>query len=244
MVARKVLLAVTSVLILAIIVFGAWLVSASVPPKRATERYIHALASGDAETALQYSSGNAAFAALHLKESGVTAKVEDVSCSVAALGRGWARVLATVELTLQNGSADVGWYSVDAVRIGQDWKVVSFREAEPEFARVSLYMNRAGVEAVRRVFQGYLDALATGEWPGAAKYLAGPARRSQEMSTAVLGKGAIIGKVEGLNAEPVWARGKEAVIRFEYTVDGRNVSVLAFFYRTAQGWKITKIAQS
>ncbi|SHE97116.1 hypothetical protein SAMN02745218_01175 [Desulfofundulus australicus DSM 11792] len=243
---RKVLLALTAALILAVLGFGAWRFSASAPPRKAAENYVRALAAGDAEAALQYSSGSAAFAASRLKGSKVTAKVEDVSCSVAALGRGWAKVLATVELTLQDGSADVGWYSVDAVKTSQGWKVVSFREAEPDMSGVSgvgLFVNRAEADAANRVFQGYLDALAAGDWQGAAKYLAGPARRSQEMGGAVLGKGAVIGKVEKLKAKPVWKRGKSMLMRFGYQVESRDVSVLAGFFRTKQGWRIMKINQ-
>ncbi|WP_307403361.1 hypothetical protein [Desulfofundulus luciae] len=238
------MLALTAALLLAVLGYGAWRVSTSAPPKRVAEAYVRALAAGDAEAALQYSSGSAAFAASRMKDSKVLAKVEDVSCSVAALGRGWAKVLATVELTLQDGSADVGWYSMDMTKTGQGWKVASFREAEPDMSGVSLFVSGAKADAAKRVFQGYLDALAAGDWQGATKYLAGPARRSQEMGAAVIGKGVVIGKVEELKAEPVWKRGEEAVIRFNYIVDGRNVSVLAFFYRTVDGWKITEIVQN
>ncbi|MBE3573775.1 MAG: hypothetical protein IMW95_12655, partial [Moorella humiferrea] len=173
----------------------------------------------------------------------LAARVDDVFTSVQALGRGWARVLAAVELTLQDGSADVGWYSVDAVKTSQGWKVVSFRDAEPDMSGVGLFVNLAEVDAAKRIFQGYLDALAAGDWQGAAKYLAGPARRSQEVGAAVLGKGAVIGKVEDLRAESVWERVKIMLVRFSYQVDGRDVSVLAGFFRTKQGWRIVKINQ-
>lgn len=244
MMARKVLLALTAALVLAVLGFGAWRLSAAAPPERAAEAYVRALASGNAETALDYSSGSAAFAASRLRGSKVTAKVEDVSCSVSALGRGWARVQATVELTLQGGSADAGWYTMDVVKAGREWKVVSFREAEQELSGVSIFVKQADVEAAKQVFQQYLDTLAAGDMQGAAKHLAGTARRSQEMGAAVLGKGAVIGKVEDLRTEQVWERGKELILRFGYKVDSRNVSVLTAFYRTEQGWKIVKLIQS
>lgn len=241
--ARKVLLSLTAALVLAVFGFGAWRLSAAAPPKRAAEAYVRALASGDAETALDYSSGSAAFAASRLRGSKVTAKVEDVSCSVAALGRGWARVLTTVELTLQDGTADVGWYTLDVVKAGREWKVVSFREAEPEISGTGLFVKKTDVAAAKQVFESYLDGLAAGDWQGAAKFLVGPIRRNQEMGAAVLGKGAVIGKTEGLQAEPAWERGKSLVVKLGYRLEGKYVSVITAFYRTGQGWKIAKIIQ-
>lgn len=241
--ARKILLILAIVIVLTVLGYGAWRLFATAPLKKATENYVRALATGNADTALKYSSGNAAFAVSRLKGSKVTAKVEDVSCSVGALGRGWARVLATVELTLQDGSADACWYSMDVTKTGQGWKVVSIREVEPGLSGVSLYTKQADVEAAKQVFQQYLDALAAGDWQGAAKYLAGPARRSQEMGAAVIGKGVVIGKVVDLKVVPVWKREKNMLVRFGYQVESRDVSVLAGFFRTKQGWRIVKINQ-
>lgn len=241
--AKKIVIALIVVVLVVISSFLVWRALAAATPRHVAVAYINALAAGDAETALQYSSGGAAFAASRMKGSKVTAKVDSTFYSVEALGRGWARALTTVELTLQDGSADVGWYSMDVVKSEQGWKVVSFREAEPELSGVSLLVKQADTEAARQVFQGYLDALAAGDWRGATECLVGPARRSQEMGAAVLGKGAVIGKVEELKAEPVWKRGKEMVVRFCYVVDGRDVSVITMFFKTTQGWKITKIVQ-
>lgn len=241
---KKLMFGITGLIFLSTFVYSFWRVSANIPPCKTAEAYIRALCSGDAEAALQNSSGGAAVTASRLKGSKVIAQVEGVSCSVAALGREWARVRATVELTLQDGSADVGWYSLDTVKTDQDWKIVSFRGVEPELSGISLFVKQADTEAAKLVFQEYLDALAAGNGQGAAKYLAGPARRSQEMSAAALGKGAVIGKVEGLRVEPVWERGKKIVVRFNYNVDGRDVSVMTTLYRTRQGWKVVKIAQN
>ncbi|MCL6479546.1 MAG: hypothetical protein K6T65_14265 [Peptococcaceae bacterium] len=232
------------IILLAIISYEAWKVSVLTPPRQAVENYIRALAAGDVETALKSSSGSAAYAASRLRGSEITARVEEVSCSVAALGRGWARVLATVELTLQDGSVDVGWYSLDAVKTDKGWKVVSFREAGLELEGTGVFFtSQADIPAVKQVFQDYLNALAAGDWQGAAKYLAGPARRIQEAGTATLGKGSVINKAEALTTEPVWGKGKGMMVRFGYKVDGRDVSVIVELYRTGQGWKITRVLQ-
>lgn len=241
---RKILFLMMVALVLAVAGFGVWRVLASAPPRRAAETYIRALAAGDVETALRSSSGSAAYTASRLKESEVTAKVEDISCSVAALGRGWVGLLATVEVSLKDGSVDVGWYGLDMAKTGRGWKVVSFRQIDPELSGTALFMSRADAEAARQIFEEYMGALAAGDWQGAAKRLTGTARRSQEAGAAVLGKGAVIGKMEGLQAEPVWGQEKEMEVKFGYTVDGRDVSVLATFYRTGQGWKITRVLQT
>ena|GEM_PF-2090740 len=233
----------------ALVIISSFLVGralATAPPRQAAEAYLRALASGDTETALKYSSGSAAFAASRLKGNEVTAQVNSVSCSVTALGRGWARVQTTTELTLQDGSADIGWYSLDVVKTGQGWRIVSFREAKPVPEGTDVFfISQADISAAKLVFQDYLNALAAGDWQGAAKFLAGQARRSQEMSQAALGKGVLIGKVEeALTAEPVWGKGKELIVRFDYKVNDRDVSVMVEFHKTVQGWKIAKLIQN
>lgn len=240
---KKLMFGITGLIFLSTFVYSFWRVSANIPPCKTAEAYIRALCSGDAGAALQNSSGGAAVTASRLKGSKVTAQVEDVSCSVAAMGRWWARVLTTVELILQDGTADVGWYALDAVKTGREWKVVSFREADPEISGTGLFVKKTDVAAAKQVFESYLDALAAGDWQGAAKYLAGPARRSQEMSEVAIGKGAVIGRVEKLKAEPVWKQGKSMAVRFSYKVDDRNVSVFAVLYRTIRGLRIIKIHQ-
>ena len=214
------------------------------PPIRAAESYLRALAGGDTEAALEFSTGNAAWSASRLKEISIKADVDRVGPSVAALGRGWARVSALVELTLQDGSADVGWYSIDVVKTEQGWKVASIREHEPDVSGTGTFVKKTDTTSAEQVFRSYIDELATGNLQGSLKYLVGPTRKRQEISAAVLGKGAVIGEVEELKAEPVWKRGKSMLVRFDYKADGRDVSVTATYYKTKQGWKITKIVQN
>lgn len=79
-----------------------------------------------------------------------------------------------------------------------------FHEEMPDLSGRSLVWGRAGdVTEAREVFTGYLDVLAAGKWDETVKYLAGPARKSLEASRDILGKGKIIGKVEGLHEKLV-----------------------------------------
>ncbi|WP_156274763.1 hypothetical protein [Neomoorella glycerini] len=206
------------------------------------ETYLRALASGDAEGAKAVSSGKAAEAAGKLEGKNLSARVDEISTSVQALGRGWARVEATVELTLADGTADVGWYELDVMKEAGGWKVMSFHEDEPDLSGWSLLWGRAGdLAAAREVFVGYLDTLAAGKWDDAVKYLAGPARKSMETSREVLGKGKVIGKVDDLQAQLVWVSGKEMVVKFSYKVDGREVNKIAMFYKIGKRWYIIHI---
>lgn len=228
---------------LGIMLFAVWKILTLNQPRQVAETYIRALASGDVETALKSSSGSAAYAASRLRDSEITASVEDVSCSVDALGRGWARVLVAVELVLRDGSADLGWYSLDVVKIDKDWRVVSFRETGPELSGTSLLVSQADTNAAKRTFENYLTALTAGDFQGSAKYLVGPARRSHEAGAATLGRGAVIDKVEDLKGKPVWGKGNKITTVFAYKADGRDVSVMVELYRTKQGWKIVRVFQ-
>lgn len=240
---KKLLGMLVLIAVLGLIMVGTLWSSVASPPREVAKNYILALASQDVETALEYSSGSAAFTASRLKEPATAGHVEFVSCKIDALSRNWARVQAMVELILQDGSVDVGWYNLELVKNGQAWKVISFQEAEPGLIGISRFTKQTGFIEVKEVFQGYLDELAVGDWQGSLKYLAGPARKSQEMSLAMLEKGTMLGEVKELNMESVWSRDNGLVARFSYRLHDRDISVLAWFYKTHHGWKIVKIVQ-
>lgn len=240
---KKLLGMLVLIAVLGLIMAGTLWSSVASPPREVARNYILALASHDAETALKYSSGIAAFTASRLKESATAGHVEFISFKTNALGQNWARVQAMVELILQDGSVDVGWYSLELMKNGQAWKVISFQEAEPELMGTSIFTKQTGFIEVKEVFQGYLDALAVGDWQESLKYLAGPARKSQEMSLAMLEKGTVLGEIKELNMESEWNRDNGLVARFSYRLHDRDISVLAWFYKTHQGWKIVKIVQ-
>lgn len=237
---KKIILLIIAAMVIAglLLIFALQYVMA-MPSRHTAEVYLRALATGDVDGAKAVSSGKAAEAAGKLEGKNLAVRVDEVSTSVQALGRGWARVKATVELTIADGTADVGWYELDVMKEAGGWKVVSFREDAPDLSGWSLVWGRTGdVAAAKEVFAGYLDALAAGKWDEAIKYLAGPARKSMEASRDMLGKGKVIGRVDDLQAKLVWARGKEMVVEFGYKVDGRDITVLADLYKTIQGWRI------
>ncbi|WP_164920296.1 hypothetical protein [Neomoorella thermoacetica] len=214
----------------------------AMPPRNTVEVYLSALASGDRERAKSVSTGRAAEAAGKLEGKNLAARVDEISTSLQALGRDWARVKATVELTLKDGTADVGWYELDVMKEAGGWKVISLREDAPDLSGWDLVGGSSkDVVAAREVFAGYLDALAAGKWDEAVKYLAGPARKSIEASRDVLSKGKIIGRVDDLQSKLVWAKGKEMIVEFSYKADAKAVELTAELYHTPQGWRITAL---
>ncbi|AOQ23119.1 hypothetical protein MTAT_29710 [Moorella thermoacetica] len=230
--------------LVAIFILYLWFLGKDRPIEKAAQSYLQALATGDLAAAREVSEGRAAEAAGMLEGKNLAARVDEISTSLQALGHDWARVKATVELTLKDGTADVGWYELDVMKETDGWKVVSFREGAPDLSGWSLVLGRAGdVEAAKEVFADYLEALAAGKWDEAVKYLAGPARKSMEASRDVLSKGKIIGRVDDLQAKLVWASGKEMVVEFSYKVDGRNVNLMTTFYRTIDKWKVVEIGK-
>lgn len=222
--------------------YSVWRIMSTNQPRHASETYIKALATGDAVTASGISSGNAAVIAAKLKKNNITAKVESIDTSVAAIGKGWARVLATVDLTLQDSSVDAGWYTLDLVKTDQGWKVITFAESDSsDISGVRIFGG--DLEEPRKVFEAYLDTLANNRWQEGARLLVGPARRSMEMSSDILGKAPFIGKAEYLQLKPLWSHDKTLVSSFSYRLNNRDVSVTVEFYKTSQGWKIRKIEQ-
>ncbi|WP_406676431.1 hypothetical protein [Moorella sp. ACPs] len=188
------------------------------------------------------SEGRAAEAAGKLEGKNLVARVDEISTSLQALGRDWARVKATVELTLKDGTADVGWYELDVMKEAGGWKVVSFREGAPDLSGWSLVLGRAGdVEAAKEVFVGYLDDLAAGRYKEADQWLAGPALKEHLAAGDVLSKGKLLEAVSEVSLTPLARDGKLLVARCDYHAGEKKIGVAAVFYRTAQGWRIVGI---
>ncbi|WP_157109850.1 hypothetical protein [Thermanaeromonas toyohensis] len=129
------------------------------------------------------SVGGAADVASRLEVKDLAAQVVDMKVEVGAYFSSWARVLATVELTLKDGSLDVGWYELELVKDGGAWKVYGLGEAPPavkrnmgvlfEWARWLPLLGNSTEERVLQeagaVFRGYLDDVAAGRYKEAAR---------------------------------------------------------------------------
>ncbi|MHB1126950.1 MAG: hypothetical protein ACYC2T_08335 [Bacillota bacterium] len=227
-----------AVLVIALVV---WRTSLVIPILEISEKYLNALGSGNAEEAMAHSSGAASQAALRLKGQNVQALVKGLEASVKSHGRGWAKVLATVDLLLEDGTFDVGWYSLELVQKADGWKVIAFRETEPVITGSRLRSLDTGEAS--GVFLQYIQYLADNRYNEAARLLAGPARKAHEQAASVLSKAPFFKKVSNVEMVPVWHQGKFLKARAEYTIDERRTMVMVLFYKTKAGLRIIEVTQ-
>lgn len=241
---RKVWLAAALAAAIVLCGFGAWPNIAGLGPRRAAAEYLCALARGDAAGAKDVSLGGAANAAAGLKDSGVqAAQVVSARTFLSALGRDWALVEAEAELVLSDGTADVGWYSLELTKTDDGWKVIDFRLAPPRLAGVGLPGWGKGTEEAASVFREYLSLLGQGKYMEAASLCVGPARAAQERQTPIVGKAPLFKEVGEASVRPLWRRGKYLALLAEYQADGRPVKVVALMCRTGEGWRIAGVSQ-
>lgn len=223
-------------LLLTVAGIAAWVGLTPHPSVHAAERFLTALCAGDLPKARELASGRVAWD-LARQPSLPKAEVVDLNVSVVARSDKWARVQVGLEVVLADGTHDVGWYDMDIVRAGQGWVVTHMEDAGlPVFG----WGFRKSVD-LREVMEAYLTALARGDYAGAGRFLAGPARRAHEQAAPMLDRGSVIDSFRGLRAETLWSDGKRAVARFSYKADGRDAVVQAFAYRTGEGWKLVHI---
>jgi len=249
---------VTLVVLSIVLMIGLhWLLPGPDPTVENTARtYLRALATGDVVAAREVSTGRAADAASRLEGKDLAAQVVDMKVEVEAYSDSWARVLATVELALKDGSPDVGWYELELVRDGGVWKAYSLREVPPAMKgnvnglpkwvrQLPLFGDSAGEKELREaeaVFRGYLDDLAAGRYKEAARWLAGPALKKHLDSMELLEKGRIIEQVSNLVLTPLGSGDKVMLAEAGYRADEKDVWVIVTFYHTALGWRIVVIS--
>jgi hypothetical protein len=236
----KTVVFIVSILLLSGLAYGGWRLFFLSPPLRAAETYMEALAAGDVEKAVHYSSGNAAFLAERVKQTHPKAKVRGISSSVIGMGHSWAAVLVTVELKLADGAIDVGWYTVDTVRSEEGWKVIAAREREPEMTGTSLW-EAGSKDEIKTVFEEYMKALVSGDWGKAGSFLVGPAKRKHDLSTEALSKSPVVKSFSDSECKLLFKKRNEVVVQMSYRADGRPVAVLVYGIYTSEGWRIADI---
>jgi hypothetical protein len=208
-------------------------------PEAAAQAYLAALCgSGNVH---DVSSGRARFQAA--VRDLPRAELVRADAAAAALGKGWAEVLAFAELKLADGSHDCGWYRTTVVREGGGWKVVSFAEADPWPSGSWPFASARDVSAAREAFAGYLEALAGNRYAEAVRFLCGPARRAHEAGAAVLGKAPLFREAEVSSLVPVWRRGNLMACRAEYAVDGRKAGAVVRYAKLSDAWHILGVDQ-
>lgn len=249
---------VTLAVLSIVVIFGLhWIFPGPDPAiENTAQAYLRALATGDVAAAREVSTGRAADAASRLEGKDLAAQVVDMKMEVEAYSSSWARVLATVELALKDGSPDVGWYELELVKDGGAWKVYGLREVPPvvkgnvnglpQWVRqLPLFGDSAGEKELREaeaVFRGYVDELAAGRYKEAAKWLAGPALRKHLTAGNVLDKGKMLEVVSQVSMVPLAQDGKVLVVRCSYQVEGRETRPVVIFYGTKQGYKIISVS--
>lgn len=230
-------------LVAAVAFYAAGQYVAALGPRRAAEGYLTALALGEAGRALEGSVGNAAYAASRLEEEAVKARDVRVGTAVTAKGREWAEVEATAEMTLGDGSADVSWYVLEAVKANGNWKVADVQPVPPRLSGVGLPAQGEDVDAAKGVFVEYLRLLSQGSYAEAAKLTVGPARAAQERQAEMLGKAPLFEEVSEVSARPLWRRDEYLKLLAEYEIDCRPVTVTVLMCRTGQGWRVAGVSR-
>lgn len=209
--------------------------------EKTADEFLCALAGGDIPEAVLV-GGQVAYKLAQARENELPrAEVTTVDTETVAASEKWARVRAIVELTLADGSPDIGWYELELIN-QDDWKIVNVRETVPMVAGRGRRVSDKDLAETRAVFERYLSLMAAGKYEQAAKEcLAGPARRGQEAGASALGKATVIKDVRDLKATALYGRDKLAVVDCRYRADERPVRVLATFWRTTQGWRVVDL---
>lgn len=201
-----------------------------------------AVISGDAERVGRLSTGSVAWRVKNAEQF-VTAEAADIRISVPNVGNGWAEAQAFVELVLQDGSRDAGWYRLELIRKNNGWKVASASEVTPWPSGLWGFAGKRDAQETKETLASYLRNLAENRFQEAGKYLCGPARRAHERGAGVLEKASLFRHVESVNVAPVWRKGNMMACRAEYKIDGRQVSVLVRFLKLQDGWHILGVSQ-
>ncbi len=191
-------------------------------------KYFMALCSNDIKQAKEQVTGQALWSLSNIQEL-PQATIEKTSITISAGNKKWARVNAVIEIRLNDGTIDVGWYDIDLINTEQGWKIFNIRTQVPE-ADHSLISNN-DIEEPRKVFEEYLKTTSV-------ECLVGSARTAQEQNQVKL----VPIEYKDLEMAPLGGNKKYKVLKASYFTD-RAVNLCVVFYKSVDGWKIINIQQ-
>ncbi|KUG05224.1 hypothetical protein ASZ90_017297 [hydrocarbon metagenome] len=193
-----------------------------------TNKYFEALCSNDIKQAKEQVTGQALWSLGNIQEL-PRATIEKTSITISAGNKKWARVNAVIEIRLNDGTIDVGWYDIDLINTEQGWKIFNLRTQVPE-AKHSLITN-SDIEEPKKVFEEYLNTTSI-------EYLAGAARTAQEQNQVKL----VPIEYKDLEMAPLAGNKDYMVLKASYHTD-RAVNLCVTFYKSVDGLKIINIQQ-
>ncbi len=218
-------------------------------PEKTTETFIRAVCAESLDEAKTMATGNVLYNLSSSEKQSVKAKaalLNKLEVKTKAVSSSWAEVLAMVKLSYPGGDTDLAWYKINLVLKDGTWMIYDMKQTEPQPEGKGGKANDEDVAAAKETYVEYLKALSNNNWrQAAAKYLAGPARKTHELSADTLGKAPVLQDIGDVTISPLWQKDEILACLLEYSVQERDVKEVVLFARLSDGqWKIAKVNAS
>lgn len=217
-------------------------------PEKTTATFIRAVCAESLDEAKTMATGNVLYNLSSREKQSVKVKaalLNKMEVRTKAVSTSWAEVLAMVELSYPDGDTDLTWYKINLILNDGAWMVYDMEQTEPQPEGKAGRANDEDVAAAKETYVEYLKALSNNNWQAAAKYLAGPARKTHELSADTLGKAPVLQDIGDVIINPLWQKDELLACLSEYSVQERDVKVVVLFAKLSDGqWKIAKVIAS
>lgn len=154
----------------------------------------------------------------------------------------WALVQAIVESVNPQNTISVHWYNLTLLK--EDiWKIYKLEEIDPLFAPGRI--EDKDVQEGEDIFAEFSRTLLEKHYQEAGTFLIGKAKNSHEQAATFLEDTVIAESKQVKINSAIALSGSEnnLILRLDYQLDGRDLSVIVSYYRTSKGWKIYNVSQ-
>lgn len=214
---------------------------------KTTHEFIDYLFEGENNKAGNLSLGLVRFNILsNTIENSKSFSIKNISFESSFLSDTLAVVNSRIEYVDNNKKEnDLIFYEIKLLKENESWKVFSLNEVEPALSISNLKntVDEKTENEIISIFKNYTHSLSKGEYEKASQYLIGKAKKMHTKANAALSKLNTVGKITELYYEPVHLEENAVVYKLNYKNNGTPLSVLAYFYRTGEGWKIYNVNQ-
>lgn len=141
---------------------------------------------------------------------------------------------------------DLVFYEIKLLKENGAWKIFNLNETEPVLSNNPITDKKA-IDAITddsvNVFKDYTNALAAGDYNKAGDYLISKAKKMQSKANPAIQKLNIIGEITDISCNAIHTEENIFVSKIKYKNDNKPMTIIAYFYKTGEGWKIYNVNQ-
>lgn len=208
-----------------------------------SRQFVEALITGEYTKAEGLSLGEVKFNIATNKERKFDSSIIDIKSKVTKANKKYAITEVIVEYFIED---EVNLTALKLYLLNEyenKYKVYKIEEVSPYFDIAFNMINNEDITEIEKCFSDYVKGLADKKYSESSRLLIGKAKTAHNVTSELIKNTNLIIEPKDIHSEYVYGNRNNAVMKFEYTNNDKEVVSVVSFYKTIEGWKIYDVSQ-